>query len=369
MELRAIEQTYRNFYAPAFQVSIGGEDLVRELYLSVTSVEVGLKQRSAASFSFTIANAFDWKAREFVARRQGEQVDLIKLFSFGSPVEIKLGYGEPAKLSPMLQGMVTEIGTSFSESGSPELRISGFDKLFPLTTGKNTRHWEDKRDSEAVQSLLGSTGLSLDVAETDPIRPRIDQSQETDMAFLGKLAERNRATFYARSGVFYFGPRNNDRMEVIELTWGKGLLTFSPQANLAKQVTTVEVHGRSATTGEPILGRASRGDESGRDAGRESGAERVARALGAEPVMRIRTPVHTQAEADALARAILDERAQEFVSGDGECIGLPIIVPDTNIALQGMGSAFSKTYYLSEATHKVDGNGYRTTFKVEETTV
>ncbi|MGC1951115.1 MAG: hypothetical protein WA970_00730, partial [Gammaproteobacteria bacterium] len=176
-------------------------------------------------------------------------------------------------------------------------------------------------------------------------------------------------TFYARAGVFYFGPRNNELAEVLELAWGKGLLTFSPEANLARQITSVEVYGWSVENGAPVVGRASRGEESGRDTGRESGAERIAKALGEQPVMRLRAEVHTQAEADELARTILEERAQEFVTGDGECVGLPEIVPDVNVALTGLGRAFGKTYYVSEANHKVDSNGYRTTFKVEETTV
>jgi hypothetical protein len=40
-----------------------------------------------------------------------------------------------------------------------------------------------------------------------------------------------------------------------------------------------------------------------------------------------------------------------------------------NIELGGMGRGFSKTYWVSEATHKLDGAGYSTTFKVQETTV
>ena len=74
-------------------------------------------------------------------------------------------------------------------------------------------------------------------------------------------------------------------------------------------------------------------------------------------------------EADELARATLEERAQDFVKGNGECVGLPIIVPDTNLALRGIGRTFSKVYYVNQATHKVDSNGYRTTFQVEETTL
>ena len=85
--------------------------------------------------------------------------------------------------------------------------------------------------------------------------------------------------------------------------------------------------------------------------------------------MSIRAAVHTQAEADARAKAILEERAQDFVTGDGECIGLPDIVPDINIALGGLGKGFTKPYYVSEAKHTIGSSGYRTTFKVQETTV
>ena len=92
-------------------------------------------------------------------------------------------------------------------------------------------------------------------------------------------------------------------------------------------------------------------------------------ALTTPPAMRVRAAVHSQAEAQARARAILEERAQEFVKGDGESIGLPDIVPDINIALEDIGRTFSKTYYVSSAKHKVDGSGYRTSFDVQETTI
>ena len=56
-------------------------------------------------------------------------------------------------------------------------------------------------------------------------------------------------------------------------------------------------------------------------------------------------------------------------AGSGESIGLPELKPDTNVAITGLGRAFSKTYYLSEATHTIDNSGYRTSFKVRETTI
>jgi phage protein D len=85
------------------------------------------------------------------------------------------------------------------------------------------------------------------------------------------------------------------------------------------------------------------------------------------PVLRLRQPVFTQAEADQRAKAALSERAKEFLTGDGETIGLPEIRPDRNVELANLGDPFSKIYYIQQATHKIDSNGYRTRFKVKET--
>jgi phage protein D len=368
VQIAGLEQDHGDFYVPTFLVKVGGEDVLRDLYLAVSAVSLDLKEKMAGRFSFTVVSAFDWEAHEFLATRHEERIDLLELFAFGRTVEVSLGYGDPSSLRPILTGLVTEITTDFASGSTPELTISGYDHLYPLTIGKNTRHWEDKPDSAAVEDLV-RPHVPTDVRATSPSKLRIDQNNETDMAFIAKLAERNGATFYHRDGQCYFGPRQNDSRDVVELEWGQGLLSFSPEANLARQIAEVRVHGWSAAKGEVLLGRARRGDESGRDTRSESGGQRVVTALAAEPVLNIRAAVYTQAEADARAKAVMEERAQDFVTGSGESVGAPELLPDTNVTLSGLGRAFSKTYYLSEATHKLDSSGYRTTFKVQETTV
>jgi phage protein D len=86
-------------------------------------------------------------------------------------------------------------------------------------------------------------------------------------------------------------------------------------------------------------------------------------------VLQIRQPVFTQAEAKERARAILNDHAKKFVTGEAECIGLTDLLPDRNVTLDKLGDPFSKTYYIQQTTHKVDSNGYRTRVKVKETTL
>lgn len=370
MDLAGLERQHGDFYVPAFTIKVGREDVLRDLYLAVSSVSVDFKERTAGHFTFTVVNAFDWGARQFLATRAEERVDLLELFKFGSTVEIAIGYGDPAKLPTMLTGVLTEITTDFGSGSAPKLSISGYDDLYPLTLGKRSRQWENKPDSAAVQDLIAEVpGVDADVRPTSPSKLRIDQNNESDMAFIDRLAERNGVTFYERDRKLYFGPRRNDASDLIELAWGEGLLGFSAAVNLARQIAEVRVHGWSATEGKVIIGRARRGEESGRDARARSGGDRLVTAVAKDPVLNVRAAVRTQAEADARAKGILEERAQQFVTGTGESVGLPELLPDINVAIDGLGPAFSKTYYVSEATHRMDSSGYRTTFKAQETTV
>ena len=58
-----------------------------------------------------------------------------------------------------------------------------------------------------------------------------------------------------------------------------------------------------------------------------------------------------------------------FVQGSGESIGLPELRADTNIELLGLGRELSKTYYVEQTTHTINTSGYRTTFRVKDTTI
>ena len=107
----------------------------------------------------------------------------------------------------------------------------------------------------------------------------------------------------------------------------------------------------------------------GRDRGERSGAEFLAAVCRDGAELKVRVPVFSQSQADQMAKAILKKRAETFVTGGGESIGLPEIKANTNIELRGLGKLFSRTYYVQQATHTISTGGYRTTFKVKDTTI
>jgi phage protein D len=366
MELAALAKRYGDFYAPSFAIRLGRNDLMRDLLVTVSQIEVDLVLGTASRFSFTISDCYSHKLHAF---RSGRGEDVLTLLAFGAEVEICLGYGDAKSTPAALSGFITEITTSFPEGGSPELSIAGYDHGFAMTMGKNSRTWSEARDSDAAREIASFNNLDAVIETTKGKLAQIEQNQEGDWQFLKKLADRNHFELYVdERRRLHFAPPDDKATEVVRLVYGQGLLSFKPEANLAGQISRVEVYGWDHNKKDTIIGRASAGEESGLT-GKSAGQylNTFVRDPDKRPTLRIRQPVFTQAEADQRAKAALNERAKQFLTGEGETIGLPEIRPDRNVELDNLGVPFSKTYYVQEATHKIDSNGYRTRFKVKET--
>ncbi len=368
-----IERARASFYAPAFDLKVAEANVVRELHLEITSVRVEQSLEGADRFSFVINNGWDISKREFIKVR-GKT--LPEFFEFGAPAEIRMGYGDRSALDLMLMGIVTELSTSFPASGLPQLTISGYDHSFRLMKGSESQNWSDKKDSDVAREMARVYNLTANVEDTSVTYPKIEKSQESAAQFLTRLAERSGFEFFVVNKELVFRRPANDKTGSIELVWGRGLMSFSPEIKLSEQVTEVEVHGWNVQTKQPIVGHARKGDEPGRDRTRESGKPRVSGAEALqkickndEGVLRVREPVFSQQQADQTARAILKRRSEGFVGGRGESIGIPEIKPNANITLRGLGDLFSSTFYVHQATHTIDTSGYRTSFDVKDTTI
>lgn len=368
IDITELERRHGNFYVPAFKVLVDGKDLLTKIHSQIASVQVDNTLGGCDRFTFLVNGTFDFKTREF--EHLFNHPD--DLFKFGSAVEVHFGYQD--SLSLLHRGTITSVQTAFPATGLPQITVSGYDLSYCMAKGKKSDSWTKKKDSEVVSEIAArkTYGLTPTVKDSSVVHPKTTQSQESDYAFLKRLAKRNGFELYTFDKTLYFRPpANADPAEpaVVTLEWGKGLVSFSPEVNISEQVSTVEVRGWNVNTKKEIVGKAKQGDEPGRDQGRRSGAEFLKSTCRDAGDLKVRFPVFSQQEADRMAKAILKKRAELFVRGSGESIGLPEIRADKNIELRGLGKLFNKTYYVEQSTHTINASGYRTTFKVKETTI
>src|SRR5262249_18771324 len=256
-------------------------------------------------------------------------------------------------------------------SGLPQINVSGYDLSYPMTLGKRSNNWTDQTDTQVVKLIAAKYGLDVKADDTKVKHPKTEQSQESELQFLEKPAQRDGVEMYVYDKTLSFRPPQNNIPAAVTLEWGKGLVSFAPEVNISEQISKVEVRGWDVQKKAEILGVASRGDEPGREPGRRSGAEYVKAVVKDDDAasLKIRIPVFSKQEAEQRAKAILKKRAEMLVQGSGESIGLPEIMADTNVELKGLGKMFSKTYYVDQSTHTISTSGYKTTFKVKDTTI
>lgn len=368
-----VERARKNFYAPSFDVTIGGRSLLLNLHLEVISVQIDNVLDAPDRFTFVVNNAFDIATREFLIV---DGKTLPEVFEFGVAVEIFMGYGDRSRLEPMLSGVITELSTSFPSSGIPQLTISGYDHSYCLTKGTQSDQWPNMRDSDVVRQIATRHSLTPKVEDTRAVHPNIVMSQESPASLLNRLAQRNGFEWFVEATDLFFRSPANDERGVIELKWGEGLVSFSPEINLSEQVSQVEVYGWNVQKKEKIVGKARKGDEPGRDRSRASSKPRASGGEYLQKIcrdkastLRVREPVFSQQQADQRAQAILKRRAEGFVGGRGESIGIPELKADTNVTLLGLGDMFNSTFYVKQTTHTVNASGYHTTFEVKDTTI
>ena len=227
--------------------------------------------------------------------------------------------------------MITEITTNFPEAGSPELADRGLRPRLSADDRQELAHLD-----EGAPTATPRTRSRASTTSTPRSRPprnkhaQIEQNQESDLEFLKKLADRNHFELYVdEQSTLHFGRRTTRRRRSSRCVWGEGLLSFKPEANLAGQISQVEVYGWDPKT-EGSDRRASpapaRNPASTRRArAPASGSRRSCATRRSSPTLRLRQPVFTQAEADQRAKAALNERAKQFLTGEAEAIGLPEI--------------------------------------------
>lgn len=358
-------------FVPGASIAVGTEssDLYETYGLNFTQVEVDLQLSVGGQFRFTVPRAFDIEKRDFFTPF-GQP--LMPLFKLGTRIWIRMGYGERNRQKLLFSGFIVQVATSFAEGGAPELEVSGQDLTYLMTLGTQEHRFpDDKSMRDAVDDIAKKNGIALRFSGTPPKNVTLDSNKQTDLDFLRKLVENfskanEKWEFFVRAkpgkDELYFRPRSPANPPLVTLSWGGDLLSFKPEINLGNQVKKVRVLGWDEVNKKEIVGEVA--VENG-NKGEKAGGNIQQSAFGQEAILELKLPVKSIEEAKQRAAAALADRKNDLLKGDGETFGLPELLPDTSVQLEGIGKQFSALYYVTKTVHRYDTSGYRTKFSVE----
>jgi phage protein D len=285
--------------------------------------------------------------------------------SFGLGSDLEVAFTRPEGSGPVtvFDGLVASLEPEFGQH-TATLLVRGYDRSHKLNQTRRSDAWENVSYSDIARTLARSGGLVAGQIDTSgaPL-PFVQQSNETNWEFLWRMADEigfevhvsGRKLDFRRAG------RAAARSPV-RLVWGGALLAFRPRATAVQQVDGVTVRGWDPATKRTIEATA-RPSQTGASIGiRRSQA---VSALGGGTTTVADRPVHTSAQASAMARSVADRLGETFVEAEGTAEGNPALVPGAKIQVEGAGKRFAGTYTLSSATHVLRARGgYETRFAI-----
>lgn len=266
----------------------------------------------------------------------------------GSDIEVWLGY-EPA---PVRMGRYRL--DDWTRSGPPNLlKLSA--KSADLTTAikaSKVRSWHDTTVGAIVERVAGEHGLKpvIDQAiASQPIK-HLDQNNESDVAFMSRLAGRQGAMFKVDDGRLLF-------VEAASRTIPDG------RAKPIAVIRPVDVATWSVTESE----RGGHKSVVTQWHDHKAGKRKSVKAGSGKPEHREKQVYSTEAEARAAAEAKLGALTRGKREGNFEGVGNPALYAGNVIRLEGFHPECDGDFYAKTVTHTFDSGGYRTSATLETT--
>jgi phage protein D/phage baseplate assembly protein gpV len=262
----------------------------------------------------------------------------------------------------LIKGEVTALEPVFGEGMTSELLVRGYDKSHRLFRKVKSKAHLNKKDSDLAEEIAQSAGLEAQVETTATVYDHIYQHNQSDLVFLRQRAWRIGYECFVEEGKLYFR-RPSTGSASATLTWGDDLLSFRLRMTLAEQVKEVLVKGWDASKKEAIVGQASAGRLYPKIRESKDGAS-WAQPFGAGKLVIVDQPVVSQAEANVLAAARLDEISGAFIEAEGEAFRRPDVQASKIVKIEALGKRLSGMYLITRATHRFTPEGLKTTFSV-----
>jgi phage protein D/phage baseplate assembly protein gpV len=269
---------------------------------------------------------------------------------------------EDEKKYPLIKGEITALEPDFSEGMNARLVVRGYDKLHRLYRESKIKAYVNTKDSDIASQIAQNIGLTAQVDATSTVYDHIFQHNLSDLAFLAQRAWRIGYECFVSDGKLFFR-KPPAPSAGITLTWGQDLLSFHPRMSLAEQVDEVQVKGWDFDKQSAIVGKTQNGNLYPKIKETKNGAG-WAHAFGSGKTVIVDQNVISQAEANILASARLDEISGAFVEAEGEAFRQPDIKAGKSIELKGLGDRFSGQYLVTSVTHIFTPEGLKEIFKV-----
>ncbi|EOC0418861.1 phage late control D family protein [Cronobacter malonaticus] len=355
-------------HTPAFMLKIGNEDITSNL--------------ASRLISLTLTDKRAFEADE-LSIELDDADGQVSLPARGTVIRIFLGWkGQP--LVDKGSFIVSEVG----HHGTPDV-VSVRAQSADFRSSLNVRReesWHDTSLSEIVNAIASRNKLTASVATTlaEIKIPHIDQSQESDAAFLTRLADRNGASFTIKAGKILFikagrgTTASGQHIPLVTITRSEGdRHQFGiADRNVYTGVTAKWLQTKNPKNQQPLHVQRKPKASSANipSAGKSTSIDTKPKAnevytLGDPKNVFVLTTIYADKAQAMRAAQVKWEQLQRWAAqfSLNLAVGRPELCPETPVKVIGFKRAIDElSWIINTVTHSLSAGGYMTSIVLEE---
>ncbi|MBL7816703.1 MAG: type VI secretion system tip protein VgrG [Saprospiraceae bacterium] len=275
-------------------------------------------------------------------------------FEPGNLIEIKLGRDSHNK--SVFKGKIIRQSLKAKESGDSMLIVDCRDEAFELTLGRKNRYFENVKDSDAIQQVLGSKAGTIE--STHEQHRELVQYYCSDWDFVVSRAEMNGKLVFVDKGKVSCKKPSTSETEVIELVFGSNLREFETELDARTQYGNVRTSAWDYTT-QQLVSSESSSSGSFTEHGNLRGSSLASKAGLVTLELRHSGQV-TEPELKDWADATLLRSRLAKIRGRAKIQGFEGVVAGSCVKLVGMGARFNGKAFVSAVRHELGAGAWYT---------
>ena len=208
-----------------------------------------------------------------------------------------------------------------------------------------TRSWESVTIASLVQTIAAEHGLTAKVSDAfvSILIPHLDQTNESDLHLLARLAKEHDAIAKPVRDYLVFAPKGTAK-------------SFTGKGMQAVKISASDIHQHRVAQTE----RAKFGSVVAFWHDVEKGDKQTVTVGADEPEYSLRHTYSTEAEAISAAKAKLMQLSRGTASLSLTMIGNPFIQAEGKLLLTGLRSPINGEWVINRSEHQIDSGGFVT---------
>jgi Rhs element Vgr protein len=278
-------------------------------------------------------------------------------FKPGAAIVISAGYNN--NVTVIFSGIVVRHSLSIAGANDARLSVECRDKAVKMTVGRKSKLFTDQTDSAAMQALIGAhEGLTADVAATTVSHTGLIQHYSTDWDFLLSRAEASGSVVLVDDGTVSVKPPNVSAAAALTVAYGDSLMDFQADLDARHQYTSVKAQAWDLATQALIQAEAAA--PASLNAQGDIDSATLAQVLGLASVDLQTAAPWTKETLTGWAKAQQLKSGLARLRGHMRFQGSALAKVGGLIELEGVGTRFNGTVYVTGLTHQIEDGTWTT---------